>query len=75
MVEVLIGALAIAGMVPLIIGLVVMVHILRPQERPADKTNRINKIRLVWFALTREYLFTGLFPWLKNDELDNINKP
>ena len=61
-----------AGLVPLAIGLFVIYHIARPQEPPADTSNRINKIRLVWFALTREQLFTEQFPWLKRDELDNV---
>ena len=65
-------ALQIAGLVPLSIGLFVMWHIMRPQKSPADNSNRINKIRLFWFALTREELFVDTFPWLKNDELDNI---
>lgn len=57
---------------PAMIGLVFIVQIIRPQRPPADKSNRINKIRLVWMAMTREDLFTGLFPWLKKDEFDNV---
>lgn len=57
-----------------LVGMFVFFHILRPQEPPADESNRINKIRLVWFALTREYLFVGMFPWMKNDELDNVRR-
>lgn len=65
-------ALQVAGLVPLIIGLFVLFHLLRPQRSPADKSNRINKIRLFWFALTREELFVDVFPWLKRDEMDNL---
>jgi hypothetical protein len=57
-----------------LLGLFMVFHILRAQKNPADKSNKINKIRLVWFVLTREYLFTDTFPWLKNDELDNVHK-
>jgi hypothetical protein len=46
----------------------------RTKSAPADKSNRINHFRLVWFALTREEKFVTLFPWLKNDEWENINK-
>jgi hypothetical protein len=74
--------------------------IARPQQLPCDESNRINKIRLFWFACTRSELFrsslnhdvdsfTGriklvyralskekyfvvVFPWLANDEFDNI---
>lgn len=64
-----------------IVGLFTFYHLLRKQHEPADKSNRINAIRLWWFALTREEKFTDLykvgtgepaFPWLKNDEWDNI---
>ena len=58
--------------IPYLIGLFVIWHVVRPQRSPADKSNRINKIRLLWFALTRENLFTEIFPWLTKDELENV---
>lgn len=64
----------IASMPVLAIGLFVLFHIFRPQRNPADTTNRINKIRLLWFVLTREELFVDTFPWLKNDELENVTR-
>ena len=64
--------LQLAGMLPLLLGLFVLFHILRPQRPPADRSNRINKVRLLWFALRREDLFIGQFPWLTRDETDNI---
>ena len=72
-VDMLLTLLQIAGIIPLMLGLFVIYHIVRPQQPPADTSNRINKIRLVWFALTREQLFTGTFPWLTRDEMDNIH--
>lgn len=59
---------------PSIIGFFVIYHVFRSQELPADKSNRINKIRLLWFALTRENLFVDIFPWLKNDEFENMKR-
>ena len=59
-------------LLPSLLGLFVLWHIFRPQQKPADTSNRINKIRLLWFVLTREYLFTNTMPWLKRDELDNL---
>ena len=60
-------------LLPALLGLFVIFHVLiRPKKSPADSTNRINHIRLLWFVLTRENLFVGTFPWLKNDELDNV---
>ncbi len=65
--------LAAGGSLCTLIGLFIIYHIARPQQDPADTSNRINKIRLLWFALTRENLFTSVFPWLKHDELDNVS--
>ena len=71
---ILLTALQVAGIIPLLIGVFVIFHILRKQHAPVDASNRINKIRLLWFALTREELFVDQFPWLKRDELDNVSK-
>jgi hypothetical protein len=57
-----------------LVGVFTFYHLLRPQKSPADKSNRINAIRLWWFALTREDKFVDVFPWLKNDEWDNVGK-
>lgn len=66
--------LALAGLFPALIGVLTMFYWFIPKRSPADTSNRINSIRLWWFALTRPELFVGVFPWLKNDELDNITK-
>lgn len=55
-----------------VFGLFIFIQLLRPSKPPADESNRINRIRLLWFALTRQELFVGPFPWMKNDELDNL---
>lgn len=75
-IEILKWVLMVAGVFPTLLGLLVLFHIFRPQKEPADASNRINKFRLFWFALTRENLFvdTPGFDWLKNDELDNVSK-
>lgn len=70
MAEVLLGF----TILPAIVGLFTLFHLFRGSKSPADKSNRINKVRLWWFALTREDKFVDLFPWLKNDEWENINK-
>lgn len=59
-------------MVPALIGLFVLFHVLRQQKHPADASNRINKIRLIWFALTREHLIARYVEWLRKDEFQNI---
>jgi len=57
-----------------VLGLLIVWHIARPQRAPADTSNRINKARLLWFALTREDLFVDTFSWLSRDELENVRR-
>lgn len=64
----------LASLPTVAIGLFVIWHVVRPQRPGADTSNRINKIRLLWFALTREELFVPLFPWLTRDELENVER-
>lgn len=66
----LVGLMAVPG----VFGMLILFHIfIRRKKSPADKSNRINHLRLVWFAMTREELFVDQFPWLKKDEYDNMN--
>lgn len=71
---IVVGLMILSSMFFIAIGLFVTLHVLRPQQAPADESNRINKIRLLWFCLTREELFVNTFPWLKEDELKNVTK-
>lgn len=64
--------LVVASLPATAIGLLVCWHIARPQKAPADTSNRINKIRSIWFVLTREDLLAPHIPWLRRDELDNV---
>lgn len=72
----MIEAFAIAGLVAIlllaVIGAFTLVHLLRPKKAPADTSNRINHVRLWWFALTREDKFVSAFPWMARDEFDNV---
>jgi nucleoside recognition membrane protein YjiH len=62
-------------LIPSLIGILFIFHVfIRAKKSPADKSNRINHFRLVWFALTRENLFVHHFPWMENDEHDNVTK-
>lgn len=70
----LLFALALVLLPFSVLGLLLAWHIARPQRPPADASNRINKARLLWFALTREDLFVGTFPWLAHDELHNVRR-
>lgn len=53
-----------------LIGAFVVWHIVRPQRSPADTSNRLNKLRLLWYALTREDELARVVTWLRQDESD-----
>jgi hypothetical protein len=73
MFSILVWLLSVAGLFFTLIGMFTVFHLVRPQKAPADTSNRINAIRLWWFALTREDKFVEGFPWLRNDEWENVN--
>lgn len=64
--------LALSGIIATFIGFVTLMQFARNKLPPADESNRINHIRLWWFVITRPELFVNTFPWMKNDEYDNI---
>ena len=66
--------LSILGLVVTAVGAVTIFYWIKPAEGGVDPSNVINRIRLWWFACKRPYLFIDVFPWLKNDELDNVTK-
>jgi hypothetical protein len=66
----IVGALAILSLAAF--GLYIIICIFKAKQLPMDSSNRINHIRLVWFAVTRPSLFVDSFKWLKRDELDNL---
>lgn len=55
---------------PALIGLLVIWHVVRAQRSPADTSNRLNKLRLIWYALTRENELARVVDWLRRDESD-----
>lgn len=72
MLTALLIALCLGGVLVTLFGAWVLVMLSKELQGPADTSNRINRVRLFWFVLTRPELFVGAFPWLKNDELDNV---
>lgn len=64
--------ICMSASIPFLFGSWVLVTLARPLKKPADTSNRINRIRLFWFALTRPELFADKFPWMQRDELDNV---
>jgi hypothetical protein len=72
MLTVLLTALCLAGVLVALFGAWVLVMLGKSLREPADTSNRINRVRLLWFVLTRPELFVDAFPWLKRDEQDNV---
>lgn len=58
---------------PTIIGTFTIIMWIKPAKDGTDASNIINRIRLWWFALTRQAMFVSVCPWLKNDELENVS--
>ena len=72
MISILIGTLALAGTFSTLLGGLVLFHLMKGKRYPMDSSNRINHIRLFWFALTKPHIFTRDFEWLRHDEEDNL---
>jgi len=70
--DVFITLLLIGGIFPLLIGLLTVFSWALRVRAPADKSNRINRIRLWWFAISAPHRFTANFQWLYGDEVDNL---
>ena len=67
--------LMVSGLFATILGFITIVHFVKAKREPMDESNRINHVRLWWFALTRPELFVSdQFDWLKNDEHKNITR-
>ncbi len=44
-------------LVPIALFVWIFIEIFREQKEPMDTSNRINKIRLVWFGFSRQHIF------------------
>lgn len=71
----LLAALVAAMFIPFLLGSLVLWHtLILPKRPPADSSNRIGHLRLVWFALRAPESFVIHFPWLAMDEGDFIKQ-
>lgn len=74
--EYFIATIVLLGILVIVISclflLFTLYSVIRSQRPPADESNRVNKLILIWFALTREDLFVGLLPFLKRDLRENF---
>lgn len=66
--------LTAAGIFVLLIGMMTVFSWAFPIKPPADTSNRINRIRLWWFAISAPHRFADRngFTWMKGDERDNL---
>lgn len=75
MLTLLICTLCAAGTLLTLLGAYVFIKVLiMPNSPPADRTNRINHLRCVFFALQSPEKFVEMYPWLRYDEQENLNK-
>lgn len=72
--NIFLNMLTIAGMVMLTFGTLIFLSLFLPLKAPADRSNRINRIRILWFAISAPHRFANCegFTWLKGDERDNL---
>ncbi len=73
MLEALIYTLCAAGTLLTLLGAYVFIKVLIiPNAPPADRTNRINHITVVFFAIQHPEKFIAMYPWLAHDQAENL---
>ena len=65
--------LMIGGIFPLLIGLMTVGSWAFRLKSPADNSNRINRVRLWWYAISAPHRSIKSFYWLRGDETDNLD--
>lgn len=75
MINILLNVLCGAGTLMTLFGSYIFIKVLLlPNSPPADRTNRINHLRVLFFAIQRPEKFIKMYPWLAYDEMENITK-
>lgn len=72
MIDIFLDLLTIGGIFVLVIGLMTVGSWCLPIKPPADQSNRINRIRLWWYAVSAPHRSIHAFHWLRGDETDNL---
>lgn len=73
MIDLLLNMLTVSGIFVLGIGMLTVGSWTLPIRKPADQSNRINRIRLWWYAISAPHRSIKSFYWLKGDETDNLD--
>lgn len=55
-----------------LVTILTIVKVALPKKEPMDTSNRINHIRLIWWAVTKPEMFADWFKWMQKDEGDNL---
>lgn len=74
LINIFLWMLTISGIFVLLIGMITVGSWGLRTKHPADTSNRINRIRIWWFAVSAPHRFANCsgFTWLKGDERDNL---
>ena len=70
--DIFIVLLIVGGIFAQLIGILTIGSWALRVRAPADQSNRINRIRLWWFAISAPHRFLGNFAWMGGDEVDNL---
>ena len=73
MIDIFLNMLTLAGIFVLAIGMMTVGSWTLPIKAPADQSNRINRIRLWWYAISAPHRSIKAFYWLQGDETDNLD--
>ena len=72
MITLFLNLLTISGIFVLLIGMMTVFSWSLRIKAPADKSNRINRVRLWWYAISAPHRSIKSFYWLQGDETDNL---
>lgn len=70
--SILISLLTISGVFFTLIGLLTVFYWLKPSKKPADSSNRINRISSWWIGLTRPEVLATSYVYFRQDVMENV---
>ena len=70
--EILTTMFIIGGIFTQLIGIMTVASWSLRIKAPADQSNRINRVRLWWYAISAPHRSIKSFYWLQGDETDNL---
>jgi len=65
--------LLIVFMLPFaLVGLVVFYWVFMPSKKPADESNRINRLTALWITLKHPEIYAHAYKFFTQDVMDNV---